>query len=175
MPTYNESQFVDVISSRLEKVIAAGANLPAEFVFLSLTSPVILSKHPVAESFVTTRPASMSMNMAMTAGAGRPHHAIDSVWTITVFSKVGSDQEYHDTQQFRRSGLNLVTRTLAVHKAVQLNDLASDGDANSDNKVSPLREPMRVLGMSFSPRTPETGCAWCDIQLSINFRVDLGS
>lgn len=165
--SWGTSTWIDTIAERLETAIANETKLSREHVFLSLTSPRDLSRHPVADQFVSISPAIYSVDAGLTMGAGRPHFATAATWTVSVFARVSSDKEFRATQLVRGRTIGLGKLLLSVLKAIHLAELRG-----TDNN-SALREPCRVTGFRFGNRDPETGCAWVDVTLDLKSRVDL--
>lgn len=165
--TYTGDAWVDVVSARLEAVVAAGANLSADCVFLSLSDPAELVAHAPANRFVTVAPARMPVNLPLLAGAGSAHTGFDSAWQVDVYGRLGTDREHRSARQFRDASAGLAALVFKVATAVQLNPLVDAAD------VSPLREPCRITDISWNPTRPPPGWAVARLTVQVKMRTDL--
>jgi len=167
---YYDSAWVDTISDRLEQAISLGTQIPREYVFFSLADPREHAEHITQDCFVTIAPVNFPVDSSMTAGAGRPHLIFLSKWRISLFFRLGQDQEMKDIQLIRgRSGKNFARRVYDLIAGIHLKDL--DNGAN----LSPLTEPCRVESVSWHARTPKLGWAWAEVDLSVKFRLQLSA
>jgi hypothetical protein len=156
---------IETILERIEQTLAGNSVLPADCIWPYLGEPLDLLKHPPAERFATLAPMEMNVDQGIVAGGGSQHTALDSRFRLDLFARCARDREFEDRLVLVDASDGLLPLLRAACAAIQLATLETDGQ-------SPLREPMRLMGLQFNPRTPPTGWSYCRSVWQVKFRTD---
>lgn len=156
---------------RMTSVLVAAQVLQADYIFSYLGEADDLLMDPPAEQFICIAPIQMPVDQPGVAGGGAAWTSFNSRWRLDVFANVG-EREKRTGKTLSAASKSMATLVKATVKALQVHPANFSATNTTADLRSPLKQPMRLIGLTFNPRKPKTGWAWCRTEWQVYHRTD---
>jgi hypothetical protein len=145
------------------------ATMPTDRIFPVLAPLEELLAEPPHDQFIALLMQDCPFEPGISAGVGMAQQVVDSKVVVAAFTRVWKDKAPSSRTEYAElsRGLSDISKKLAVYLH------RHTGESRTTVGASILKEPMRLLSMSFNPRRPKPGWAWCQLTFSVKFVASL--